>query len=69
MHKQEKILDHEIQMTETVLAEQSDYVWDPEWSHEFLLKYQKIYQAKQLARSLFTKIMLEYTHLQLTQNL
>ena len=35
----------------------------------YLLIYQQIYQAKQLAQSLFTKIMLKYTHLQLTQHL
>ena len=29
---------------ETVLAEKSDYVWDPEWSHEsFINIYQQIY--------------------------
>ena len=33
LHKQEKILDHRIH-DETILAEQTDYVWDPEWSHE-----------------------------------
>ena len=34
-----------------------------------LLVYQQIYQVKQLALSLLTKIMLEYTHLQLMQRL
>ena len=34
-----------------------------------LLVYQQIYQVKQLALSLLTKIMLEYTHLQLVQRL
>ena len=54
---------------ETVLVEQSDNDWDPEWCHELFIKYQQIYQVKQLAQSLFTKIILEYTHLQLTQHL
>ena len=33
LNKQEKITDDK-----TVLAEQSDYVWDPEWSHESFIK-------------------------------
>ena len=54
---------------ETFLAEQKDYFWDPERDHYYLLRYLQIYQAKQLAQSLLTKIMLKYTHLQLKQHL
>ena len=34
-----------------------------------LLIYLQIYQAKQLGQFLFTKIILKYIHLQLTQHL
>ena len=34
MHKQEKNLRPPNTDDETILAEQTDYVWDPEWSHE-----------------------------------
>ena len=50
---------------ETVLAEQSDFgTLNSLMNH--LIIYQQIYQVKQLALSLITKIMLECTHLQLT---
>ena len=50
---------------ETVLAEKSDFgTLNGLMNH--LIIYQQIYQVKQLALSLFTKIMLECTHLQLT---
>ena len=32
---------------DTVIAEQSDYVWDPEWSHPAFLNFQQISQVKQ----------------------
>ena len=53
----------------TVLAEQSDYVWDLNGLMNHLLVPQQIYQVTQLTQSLFTKIMLEYIHLLLTQHL
>ena len=33
---------------ETVLAVETDYVWDPDWSHPLFFIYQLIYQIKQL---------------------
>ena len=54
---------------EIILAEQTDNVWDPEWSQDLIINIQQIYRAWQLAHSLFAKIMLKYTHLQLTQHL
>ena len=52
---------------ETVLAEHSDYVWDPEWSHPLFLNIPTdIPTVKQLAQLLFTKIMLKYIHSQLS---
>ena len=40
---------------ETVLAEQSDYIRDPEWFMNHLLTSQQIYQVKLFPQSLFTK--------------
>ena len=42
---------------ETKLADQTDYVWDSEWSHKHLLIYQPIYQVQDLLLILCTKIM------------
>ena len=37
MHKQEKNFRTQSTNDDTVIAEQSDYIWDPEWSHPFFL--------------------------------
>ena len=52
-----------------VLAEQTDYVWDPEWLHESFINL-PTHKSSQAIRTIsIQKDYLKYTHLQLTQHL
>ena len=54
---------------ETVLADQSDYVWNTEWSHPLFLNIPTDISSQAISTISLTKIMLKYFHSQLTQHL
>ena len=54
---------------ETVLAEKSDCVRDPEWSHESFIIIPTVISSQAFNTISNHKIMLEYIHLQLTPHL
>ena len=68
LHKQEKKTRPQSTDDKTILAEQTENRLCLGTMNNLLL-YQQIYQVKHLAQPLFTKIMLEFTHLRLTQRL
>ena len=53
---------------ETVLAEKSDYVWDPEWSYELFIYIPTDISSQAISSIFFNNNYIDYTHLQLTQH-